>query len=124
MPPRNTEQVSVYSPLSAFTHQIRLLELSPSENHDDDIFCCLDVVGVQSSPTPNYEALSYVWGDPFPKFTITINGHSFKVCHNLYIALRYLRYRMIPRTLWIDALCINQSDTAEKDHQIRQMGAI
>lgn len=124
MPPRNTEQVSVYSPLSAFTHQIRLLELSPSENHDDDIFCCLDVVAFQSSPTSNYEALSYVWGDPFPKFTITINGHSFKVCHNLYIALRYLRHRMMPRTLWIDALCINQSDGAEKDHQIRQMGAI
>lgn len=124
MPPRHIDQVPLYSRLSASTHQIRLLELTPSKNHDEDIFCCLDVVGLQSSPTPNYEALSYVWGDPFPKFTITINGYSFKVCHNLYIALRYLRYDSMPRTLWIDALCINQSDAAEKDHQISQMGAI
>lgn len=124
MPPRNLDHVSIYSPLSASTHQIRLLTLTPSENRDDDIFCCLDVVGFQSSPTPNYEALSYVWGDPFPKFTIAINGHPFEICHNLYITLRYLRHRTMPRTLWIDALCINQSDAAEKDHQIRQMGAI
>ncbi|MCJ1311251.1 hypothetical protein MMC25_004922 [Agyrium rufum] len=116
--------VSLYSPLEVSISQIRLLIVCPSENHDADINCRLDVVAFQDSSPPTYEALSYAWGPAYPKFKITVNDHSCEIGHNLYTALRYLRRPYKPRTLWIDAVCINQTDAAEKDHQIRQMGAI
>lgn len=72
MSPRNLDNSSVYSPLGASTHQIRLLALAPSKNDIDDITCCLNVVGLHGFPIPNYDALSYVWGDPSPRFTMVM----------------------------------------------------
>ncbi|KAI1396117.1 heterokaryon incompatibility protein-domain-containing protein [Hypoxylon fuscum] len=38
--------------------------------------------------------------------------------------LRYLRPSMSPMYLWVDAICLNQQDSAEKSSQIPLMGAI
>ncbi|KAF2686590.1 hypothetical protein K458DRAFT_280689, partial [Lentithecium fluviatile CBS 122367] len=46
------------------------------------------------------------------------------VTTNLESGLRHLRYRFQPRILWIDALCINQRDMAEKERQVRMMGQL
>jgi hypothetical protein len=43
---------------------------------------------------------------------------------NLMLALLHLRYPLHPRTLWIDAICINQSNTDEKNHQVSLMKKI
>jgi hypothetical protein len=40
---------------------------------------------------------------------------------NLHAALEQLRHKIQPRNLWIDAICINQSDPIEKNHQVGQM---
>ncbi|KAK3364200.1 heterokaryon incompatibility, partial [Lasiosphaeria hispida] len=40
---------------------------------------------------------------------------------NLYTALLALRHRDKPRYLWVDAICINQSDIAEKNVHMPQM---
>jgi hypothetical protein len=39
-------------------------------------------------------------------------------------ALRRLRHRSDPQVLWVDAICINQSDDAERSQQVKVMGAI
>ncbi|KAK7997061.1 hypothetical protein PG989_005101 [Apiospora arundinis] len=49
----------------------------------------------------------------------------FETCEattNLVRALKHLRRKKGIRTLWIDALCINQRDLVEKQVQIRRMG--
>ncbi|KAI0973430.1 heterokaryon incompatibility protein-domain-containing protein [Xylaria arbuscula] len=43
---------------------------------------------------------------------------------NLAKAIRYLRHEGQTRDLWIDAICINQVDLAERDLQIKRMGRI
>jgi hypothetical protein len=50
-----------------------------------------------------------------------LNFETLEVTTNLELALRYLRRENHARTLWIDALCINQKDKAEKTIQIQRM---
>jgi Heterokaryon incompatibility protein (HET) len=71
-----------------------------------------------------YEALSYAWGDPTITTPVTIHGLPFEVTTNLESALRHLRSERNTRTLWIDAICIQQLNHQERDEQIRIMGLI
>lgn len=43
---------------------------------------------------------------------------------NLCEALLRLRDRFLDRIIWIDAICINQNDDREKEHQIQLMAHI
>lgn len=78
----------------------------------------------------DYDALSYTWGEPGDgDFHITCNGRTLKVWENLYGALPCLARQLrqegsTPRRIWIDAVCINQSDESEKLKQIDRMSAI
>jgi hypothetical protein len=79
-----------------------------------------------SSTTP-YSALSYTWGDGQPTKTISMNGLPLKITRNLEEALRSLRDDSEgghSRTLWVDAICINQIDLLERNHQVSQMQEI
>ena len=111
---------SVYPPLSNPTDSLRLLVLLPGYWFQS-IRCHL--VSTTFSANPQYEALSYAWGaDPERAFRlISMNGADVKVSRNLFSALIHLRSRTQPRVLWIDALCINQNDTDEKNKQIPLM---
>ncbi|KAI8953831.1 heterokaryon incompatibility protein-domain-containing protein [Xylaria longipes] len=117
-----------YTPLNPSKKQIRLLTLLNGE-WNDEIKCKLYVVSLDDEP--KYEALSYVWGSPTDLVDIDIDGIAFSVTQNLYAALRRLREQIRgtgsnedSRTLWVDAVCINQKDTEEKRHQVQLMGDI
>lgn len=70
----------------------------------------------------SYTALSYVWGSVKNPEYITIDGQAkFKVTRNLYDALKCLRKRDQAISLWVDAICINQSNPDEKRIQIGLM---
>ncbi|KAJ9621331.1 hypothetical protein H2203_007383 [Taxawa tesnikishii (nom. ined.)] len=71
-----------------------------------------------------YEALSYCWGNPSVTVSVLVNGVSLQVTKNLAAALRALRSNSEARILWIDAICINQDDLAEKNSQVPLMGKI
>ena len=73
---------------------------------------------------PEYETLSYVWGDPNPSNEITANGSALKITGNLHTALCYLRSPDIPRVVWADGICINQSDLDERSYQVGIMDDI
>jgi hypothetical protein len=49
------------------------------------------------------------------------SGAPLRVTKNCYDALKQLRYESCPRTLWVDTICINQSDNDEKSHQVAMM---
>ncbi|KAK3994348.1 heterokaryon incompatibility protein-domain-containing protein [Cladorrhinum sp. PSN332] len=77
-----------------------------------------------------YEALSYTWGDEFEPETATVGDgisstrFQFQISKRLAEALRHLRRSDTPRNLWVDAICINQSDVEERNGQVRRMGDI
>src|SRR3569833_641762 len=101
--------------------EFRLLSLQPGR-WDDPIFCSLRKASLDDSPV--YDALSYVWGDLSVCDTVHVNNSQVPVTANLFDALRRLRDDSKPQSLWIDSLCIIQSNNDEKAHQVRHMGSI
>jgi hypothetical protein len=80
------------------------------------------VTSLQDSP--QYEALSYVWGNTANKRPILVNCKTIFVTINLEEALRYLRRSDQTATIWVDAVCINQDDQREKAIQVNMMSTI
>jgi len=101
--------------------EIRRLVLQPL-SAGASIQCLVEVVSL--SDEPEFEALSYVWGDASIKSNIILEGAAFPVTKNLATALFYLRFDDNPRRLWVDALCINQGNTKERNEQVAIMGEI
>ncbi|KAL1637312.1 hypothetical protein SLS58_009403 [Diplodia intermedia] len=86
------------------------------------IECSLEKASLDDPP--NYEALSYVWGDPTKTHSVAIDGKIVRVTKNLEVALRHLRLPRRHRKLWVDAVCIDQQNVDERDSQVLHMREI
>jgi hypothetical protein len=112
-----------YTPLNSSPDKalIRLLEVHPGlDSHQVEASLKL----VPLSKALWYEAVSYCWGNPKDIGNITCNGQQLEVPRRLEVALRIIRYSDRPRTLWADAICINQKDDHEKESQVQLMREI
>lgn len=76
-----------------------------------------------STSTP-FEAISYAWGSDVKDCSIKIDGKHVPITTSLDEVLRQVRKPDKPRAVWADAICINQEDTLEKNHQVALMGCI
>ncbi|KAL6915401.1 hypothetical protein FSST1_006896 [Fusarium sambucinum] len=103
-------------------NQIRILQLQPGE-FDDPIQCAISVENVFQRP--DYEAISYTWaeesGDATKCKMISVGSKRFLVTRNCDNALRRVRYRWSVRNIWVDAVCIDQSNNDERGHQVSLM---
>jgi hypothetical protein len=116
-----------YAPLDPSKTEIRLIELLPrAPNCSPQIepLPRCNLIHVSLDDKPNYAALSYTWEDPRDTQMIMVGHSSVPVTRNLYSALEHLRYDKTVRVIWIDALCINQSDDEEKSWQVQLMREI
>lgn len=68
-----------------------------------------------------FTALSYVWGDATTRHPILVNGCTISIAGNLHSALKHLRSPTSHIVLWADAICIDQTNLAERGHQVEQM---
>jgi hypothetical protein len=65
-----------------------------------------------------------------PEFSIFVDGVPFAVRENLYLALQTIRHKIRTaqqsdwKLFWVDALCINQADVLERNHQVNLMSRI
>ena len=141
-PARLSSEAQIYAsvplPLGS-SDSIRLLRILDNtfEDHNAPISCEL----IMASMSDSYVALSYMWGDVEATGTIILNGEPFKVRRNLWDFLHQRRkdqrqseIRKVPNEhhrpgaaascLWIDALCIEQASTLERNHQVAMMGQI
>lgn len=96
-----------------------------SETSPDGLIQCEISSTVLSDEYSSHACLSYMWGPlEDPTFEILINGKTFRVRKNLWDFLQLARPKYADQPYWIDALCIDQTDTAERNHQVQQMGQI
>ncbi|PMD30893.1 HET-domain-containing protein [Hyaloscypha variabilis F] len=112
------EDVYVYQPLPT-TGWIRLMIIDIAANVDDPISCTLKDHAADDDLS--FEALSYTWGDEPAQIPILLGGKRFLCRKNLESALRALRRSDSQLLLWVDAICINQADEAERNSQVVQM---
>jgi len=123
-----------YDPLPTATPHIRLLRILESwpavVNCSLEIHPLSDVVG-------KFEALSYTWGTESFTTEISVNEKKLCITPSLEETLRQLytyqhRSHILARgaimeeslLVWIDAICLNQSDSAEIMYYIPLMGKI
>jgi hypothetical protein len=93
------------------------------------IQCQLITVDFDNNVEGVYSALSYEWGpDEPPYYWIQLNKRYLRVRKNLYSFLRAAHLTLSKREsggyLWVDAICIDQENTLERGHQVRQMAEI
>jgi hypothetical protein len=101
------------------------------KRNEDDGTC------TQDSKTPwcrytwgDYMALSYPWGSGDSKHNMIMNGRFISVNENLESALRSSRSILANEDfksnvrLWVDALCIDQNNIAERGREVRRMRRI
>lgn len=119
-----------FTQLDRYGAEIRLLELFPSPDPSADLVCRVFVTTLDRPSNP-FQAISYVWGDDTKTSHIyasdgSCNGQTAKlpITRSLLDALRHLRHNNDIVTLWIDQICIDQSNYVEKSHQVQLMGRI
>ncbi|KAI7783842.1 hypothetical protein LA080_011315 [Diaporthe eres] len=105
---------------------IRLATIYPGVG-DDDVLVDLHIESFTIHSPPRYEALSYVWGSTEPPEFVWVGSPgraTLQVTTNLRTALQHIRYPDQERVMWVDALCINQSDDVEKGAEVARMGEL
>ncbi|KAK7983873.1 hypothetical protein PG989_011275 [Apiospora arundinis] len=116
--------------------EIRLLELYPGPMRAIPLMGSLIVTTLRACEADlinRYTALSYVWGgaasstpEDADAHTITLAGGSEKlaITANLSAALKDIRHTSEVMTVWVDAVCINQTDIVERGRQVGLMHEI
>jgi hypothetical protein len=106
-----------YSPIQE-KNTIRLLLIYP-RHPSGPLNCALFQTPLLS--IPRYEAISYRWGGTGPDQEINVNGHSIMVTPNAFEVLQNRSSFWRPRLVWLDSVCIDQSNENEKAEQIELM---
>jgi hypothetical protein len=115
----------------------RVLNLFPAELSDfllygNIVTKQLQVRGSADKPSSvgsnnkSYEALLYTWGTAVAGagLSIRVGDQAVPITRNLHDALMRLRHVTNTRTLWIDQICINQDNVAERNSQVAIMSRI
>jgi hypothetical protein len=124
-----------YTPLPPDGRTIRQISILPSADFSSTIRIALQEISLDEYHVPH--ALSYVWGDATDTVAIEVRAESpdnapnaranfqiLRVTRNCEQALRHMRHATETRYLWVDAICIDQQNKAEKGQQVGLMAEI
>ncbi|KAJ8106124.1 hypothetical protein OPT61_g9749 [Boeremia exigua] len=128
--------MGLYDLIPLQTDQIRLLRVGLDDARKIQ---CTITVHALSDETIGFSALSYTWGPCHqegvklcrppefagPSRTILCNKSLVELTENLYDFLcQWVTEHDTSTYLWVDALCIDQSNITERSHQVHIMGEI
>lgn len=84
------------------------------------IICSL--VNTNIDVAPSYTAISYSWGIPKLDQVVICDDNSLAVTSNVYALFSQLIQKdEINKMIWVDAVCIDQSNLTEREQQVRLM---
>ena len=129
-----------YTPLCADRQEIRLITLLPGRFSDAIVIeLSQESLSSPGSSVPRYEALSYSWGSAQTSATVFAREYTdvprrphcqhqtlslIPATENLALALAHLRHPENSRVLWVDAICIDQQNVAERSSEVSRMKEI
>ncbi|CAI6014209.1 unnamed protein product [Clonostachys chloroleuca] len=108
--------------------EFRLICLEAAASPGDPIHLMLEVYCLDNCP--EYETVSYTWagedGDGRLCKPIYIGKYwdLLLQTNNCWEMLRFMRPRRWTRLIWVDAICINQSNIRERNQHVGNMGRI
>ncbi|KAJ3548806.1 hypothetical protein NM208_g819 [Fusarium decemcellulare] len=108
-------------PLDYDSQDIRLLKIQPGQRSDA---VRLQIFTASLGDPPEYNALSYTWSNEGSDVIVEVGNQTILVSESLHQALVHLRQPTTESVFWIDAICINQTSTQDKNHQVPLMDKI
>ncbi|CAN9189491.1 unnamed protein product [Alternaria alternata] len=123
---RNLE-VFKHQPLQDPSTELRYLYLLPRTHNidiDGQTVVRCELLSDADEQGPSYAGLSYAWGDAQIRRPMLVGDKVFHATENLAVALEHLQEEDRTITFWIDAICIDQSNSNEKSVQVQRMGDI
>ena len=117
-----------YEALDQQKNEFRLVELQSGLQYWEDRLLPISLVSGRlqqcslSNPPP-FVALSYECGDPSDVLPFLLDGEFVPITTNLWKALWELK-KHNHTLVWVDCLCIDQTNIAEKSAQILRLNAI
>ena len=125
-PPRRSDDATSKQPRLSPLYQylpIENIRLLSVEEVDGRLVYSLETF--RKDDVPEYDALSYCWGEDVRSSSIACNGHTLHITPCLSNALQeVLKSGKGHRPLWVDAICLDQSDKDEKAIHVLQMYSI
>jgi hypothetical protein len=140
----------ICNPIS-LPNETRVLEIAPGK-YEEELKCSIVTLKMKESHDHPYDALSYCWasshiGNPptFPEYdnstdestrvendrkdsgtpnVISCDGIVVKIGSELYKALKRMRQEDNVLRIWVDALCIDQTNISERNEHVKMMGQI
>jgi Heterokaryon incompatibility protein (HET) len=107
----------------------RVLKLAPRVRNRNGVLVGR-LVEMKLNNPPKFEAISYVWGNFINQGKILCSSKACKTRKEIRFtangenALRRMQYTLTERLIWIDAICIDQSNLSERNHQVSIMAKI
>ncbi|KAH7125235.1 heterokaryon incompatibility protein-domain-containing protein [Dendryphion nanum] len=132
------EQVSDHHPSFRYSaidanKEFRTLIIEPAHNYLDPLITWMlhQAIWITSNnttfgsrPIVPYEAISYTWGLDNRTNALSCNNEIIHITENVETMLRHLRSKHKTKVVWVDSICIDQSNEVEKARQVQCMGLI
>lgn len=120
--------MSFFKPLDVAKKEFRLINLksrsSSTQPHSEDAPLQCTTFHAVHADQPEYQAVSYTWGDAPNKIAIFVDNQEVKITRNLRDVLLAIRKDDENLIIWVDALSINLEDDDEKNTQVQMMREI
>jgi len=111
-----------YELLGTDSHYVRLLKIIPKRGETS--YLTLQHIRLQDFKG-RYDAVSYTWGPEEPRRHVIVNGKRLEVRDNIWQFLKHVRkHKLGPTYLWVDSICINQTDNQERSYQVSRMADV
>jgi hypothetical protein len=116
-----------YENLEGETREIRLIRLAAgcATASKETVQCVLEIYSLDTCPPLPFVAISYCWGISTERRVIAIGGRMLNIPASAEEVLRFaLHTEGSSSYIWIDAICIDQSNLLERNRQVALMGTL